>query len=64
MKTEDILRIQKLASRIRTMSVISQEGKLHELGEDDILELLEMQQEQAAEIERIANRALKSVTAR
>ncbi|EGQ7800849.1 hypothetical protein MH171_004883 [Vibrio parahaemolyticus] len=64
MKTEDILRIQKLASRIRTMSVISQEGKLHELGEDDILELLEMQQEQAAEIERLANRALKSVTAR
>ncbi|EWM34545.1 hypothetical protein, partial [Vibrio parahaemolyticus] len=63
MKTEDILRIQKLASRIRTMSVISQEGKLHELGEDDILELLEMQQEQAAEIERLANRALKSVTA-
>ncbi|HCH5895032.1 TPA: hypothetical protein NKZ90_004541 [Vibrio parahaemolyticus] len=64
MKTEDILRIQKLASRIRTMSVISQEGKLHELGEDDILELLEMQQEQAAEIERLANQALKSVTAR
>ncbi len=64
MKTEDIIRIQKLASRIRTMSVISQEGKLHELGEDDILELLEMQQEQAAEIERLANRALKSVTAR
>lgn len=64
MKTEDILRIQKLASRIRTMSVISQEGKLHELGEDDILELLEMQQEQAAEIERLANGALKSVTAR
>jgi hypothetical protein len=46
------------------MSVISQEGKLHELGEDDILELLEMQQEQASEIERIANRALKSITVR
>ncbi|HHY0432773.1 hypothetical protein ACXHQL_24570 [Vibrio parahaemolyticus] len=64
MKTEDILRIQKLAARIRSMSVISQEGKLHELGEDDILELLEMQQEQASEIERIANRALKSITVR
>ncbi|EIE1227829.1 hypothetical protein ACOJUY_004841 [Vibrio alginolyticus] len=64
MKTEDILRIQKLAARIRTMSVISQEGKVHELGETDILELLEMQQEQACEIERLAARALKSVTAR
>ncbi|EGR7987170.1 hypothetical protein I8B31_004314 [Vibrio vulnificus] len=64
MKTEDILRIQKLAARIRSMSVISQEGKFHELSEDDILELLEMQQEQASEIERIANRALKSITVR
>ena len=64
MKTEDILRIQKLAARIRTMSVISQEGKVHELGETDILELLEMQQEQACEIERLAARALKSVTVR
>ncbi|EGR3360980.1 hypothetical protein DMJ17_23690 [Vibrio parahaemolyticus] len=64
MKTEDILRIQKLAARIRTMSVISQEGKVHELGETDILELLEMQQEQACEIERLAASALKSVTAR
>ncbi|EGQ8541303.1 hypothetical protein [Vibrio parahaemolyticus] len=64
MKTEDILRIQKLAARIRTMSVISQEGKVHELGETDILELLEMQQEQACEIERLAARALKSITAR
>lgn len=64
MKVDDILRIQKLAARIRTMSVISQEGKLHELGEEDILELLEMQQEQAAEIERITKRSLKSVTTR
>ncbi|EHI9242836.1 hypothetical protein J9100_004156 [Vibrio vulnificus] len=64
MKVDDILRIQKLAARIRTMSVISQEGKLHELGEEDILELLEMQQEQAAEIERITKRSLKSVTNR
>lgn len=64
MKVDDILRIQKLAARIRTMSVISQEGKLHELVEEDILELLEMQQEQAAEIERITKRSLKSVTNR
>ncbi|WP_049544728.1 hypothetical protein [Vibrio nigripulchritudo] len=64
MKVDDILRIQKLAARIRTMSVISQEGKFHELGEEDILELLEMQQEQAAEIERITKRSLKSVTNR
>lgn len=64
MKVDDILRIQKLAARIRTMSVISQEGNLHELGEEDILELLEMQQEQAAEIERITKRSLKSVTNR
>lgn len=64
MKTEDILRIQKLAARIRTMSVISQEGKAHELGEDDLIELLEMQQEQASEIERIASKAIKSVSPR
>ncbi|CAK1748129.1 hypothetical protein [Vibrio sp. 10N.222.49.B4] len=64
MKTEDILRIQKLAARIRTMSVISQEGKAHELGEDDLIELLEMQQEQASEIERIASKAIKSVSSR
>ncbi|MCF9489594.1 hypothetical protein J8B38_22660 [Vibrio parahaemolyticus] len=64
MKAEDILRIQKLAARIRTMSVISQEGKLNELGEADIFELLELQQEQATEIERIAARSLKSVVAR
>ncbi|MFW9651203.1 hypothetical protein V3H25_22530 [Vibrio parahaemolyticus] len=64
MKVDDILRIQKLAARIRTMSVISQEGKLHELGEEDILELLEMQQEQASEIEKLTRRALKSVTTR
>lgn len=64
MKIEDILRIQKLAARIRTVSVVSQEGKLHELGEDDIIELLEMQQEQASEIEQIASRAIKAVTIR
>ncbi|ELJ8598089.1 hypothetical protein JS84_26220 [Vibrio vulnificus] len=64
MKIEDILRVQKLAARIRTMSVISQEGKVQELAANDILELLEMQQEQAAEIERIASKAIKSVTAR
>ncbi len=64
MKIEDILRIQKLAARIRTVSVVSQEGKLHELGEEDILELLEMQQEQASEIEQIASRAIKAITVR
>ncbi|MGL1089179.1 hypothetical protein [Vibrio vulnificus] len=64
MKIEDILRIQKLAARIRTVSVVSQEGKLHELGEEDIIELLEMQQEQASEIEQIASRAIKAVTIR
>lgn len=64
MKIEDILRIQKLSARIRTVSVVSQEGKLHELGEEDILELLEMQQEQASEIEQIASRAIKAITVR
>jgi hypothetical protein len=64
MKIEDILRIQKLAARIRTVSVVSQEGKLHELGEEDILELLEMQQEQASGIEQIASRAIKAITVR
>lgn len=62
MKIEDILRVQKLAARIRTVSVISQEGKAHELGEDDLLELLELQQEQASEIERLAYKALKNLT--
>lgn len=64
MKTEDILRIQKLATRIRTISVISQEGKVHELGEEGVLELLEIQQEQASEIERLAGRALKNLSNR
>lgn len=64
MKLDDILRIQKLAARIRTISVISQEGEVHELGKDGIQDLLEVQQEQATEIERIAARLLKSATSR
>ncbi|MGR6863093.1 hypothetical protein ACU5EH_23820 [Aliivibrio salmonicida] len=64
MKVDDILRIQKLASRIRTVSVISLEGEVCELGEEGVRDLLEIQQEQAMEIERIAARILKSVTVR
>lgn len=64
MKTEDVLRIKKLASRIKTIALISQEGRLHELEEQDVIELLDIQKEQACEIERIAERDLKSVTTR
>lgn len=64
MKTEDILRIQKLAARIRTMSVIAQEGQIGELDASDLLELLEMQQEQATEIERLVARSIKNVAIR
>ncbi|MGR6863134.1 hypothetical protein ACU5EH_24025 [Aliivibrio salmonicida] len=44
------MRIQKLASRIRTVSVISQEGEVCELGEEGVRDLLEIQQEQAMEM--------------
>lgn len=64
MKTEDILRIHKLAVRIRTMSLVSQEGRINELSEEDVNALLEMQQEQAVEIENLTRKALNHVTNR
>lgn len=64
MKTEDILRIHKLAVRIRTMSLVSQEGRINELSEEDVNALLEIQQEQAVEIENLTRKALNHVTNR
>lgn len=59
MNVEFLLRIKKLAARIRTISVVAQEGKINELDESDLIELLEIQQENAAEIEKIINSHLK-----
>lgn len=59
MKIESLLRIKKLAARIRTLSVVAQEGKINELDEDDLMELLELQQENATEIEKIIKHHLK-----
>lgn len=64
MKTEDIFRIHKLAVRIRTMSLVSQEGRINELSEEDVNALLEIQQEQAVEIENLTRKALNHVTNR
>ncbi|MFZ3467355.1 hypothetical protein [Vibrio harveyi] len=64
MRTEEILRIHKLAVRIRTMSLVSQEGRINELSEEDVNALLEMQQEQAVEIENLTRKALNHVTNR
>lgn len=59
MKIESLLRIKKLAARIRTLSIVSQEGKINELDEGDLIELLELQQENAMEIEKIIKSHLK-----
>lgn len=53
MNVEFLLRIKKLAARIRTISVVAQEGKIKELDESDLIELLEIQQENALDIEKI-----------
>lgn len=59
MKVESLLRMKKLAARIRTLSVVSQEGKINELDDSDLMELLELQQENATEIEKIISSHLK-----
>lgn len=59
MKVESLLRMKKLAARIRTLSVIAQDGNVSELLEGDLLELLEIQQENATEIEKIISSHLK-----
>ena len=53
MDVEFLLQIKKLATRIRTLSVIAQEANISELQEDDLRELLEIQQENAGKIEKI-----------
>ena len=59
MKVESLLRMKKLAARIRTLSVIAQDSNVSELLEGDLLELLEIQQENATEIEKIISSHLK-----
>ena len=59
MDVEFLLRIKKLAARIRTLSVIAQDGNVSELHERDLVELLEIQQENATEIEKIITSYLK-----
>ncbi|EJB0234183.1 hypothetical protein [Vibrio parahaemolyticus] len=60
MKTESLLRIERLARRLIALSALSQDGDITELDTDDVYEVLAVQQEAASEIKRLVSAEIKA----
>ncbi|EJG1894834.1 TPA: hypothetical protein ACMDN8_004525 [Vibrio parahaemolyticus] len=60
MKTETLLRIERLTRRLIALSALSQDGDITELDTDDVFEVLAIQQESAREIKRLVSAEIKS----
>lgn len=60
MKTETLVRIERLTRRLIALSALSQDGDITELDTDDVFEVLAVQQEAAFEIKKLVCAELKA----
>lgn len=60
MKTESLLRIERLTRRLIALSVLSQDGEITELASDEVSEILTVQQEAAREIKKLVSAELRA----
>lgn len=58
MKTDNLLRIERLSRRLIALSLLSQDGEITELDGEEAREILAIQQEAAREIKRIVSTEL------
>lgn len=59
MKTELLLRIERLARRLTTLSSLSQDSDITEFDGEDVSEIMAVQYEAANEIRRIVSKEIK-----
>ena len=59
MKTELLLRVDRLARRLTTLSSLSQDGDITEFDGEDVNEIMAVQYEAASEIRRIVSKEIK-----
>lgn len=59
MKTELLLRIDRLARRLTTLSSLSQDSDITEFDGEDVSEIMAVQYEAASEIRRIVSKEIK-----
>lgn len=59
MKTELLLRIERLARRLTTLSSLSQDSDITEFDGEDVSEIIAVQYEAASEIRRIVSKEIK-----
>ncbi|HCG9047898.1 TPA: hypothetical protein NJ686_004579 [Vibrio parahaemolyticus] len=60
MKTETLLRIDRLTRRLVALSTLSQDGDITELDAKDVFEILAIQQESALEIKKLVSSEIKT----
>jgi uncharacterized protein YegL len=60
MKTESLLRIERLTRRLIALSVLSQDGEITELDSDEVSEILTVQQEAAREIKKLVSAEIRA----
>lgn len=60
MKTETLLRIDRLTRRLMALSILSQDGDITELDANDVFEILAIQQESALEIKKLIGAEIKA----
>jgi hypothetical protein len=58
MKTDNLLRIERLSRRLIALSLLSQDGEITELDGEEVREILAIQQEAAREIKRLVSTEL------
>lgn len=58
MKTDNLLRIERLSRRLIALSLLSQDGEITELDGEEAREILAIQQEAAREIKRLVSAEL------
>lgn len=58
MKTDNLLRIERLSRRLIALSLLSQDGEITELDGEEAREILAIQQEAAREIKKLVSTEL------